>query len=170
MAATMSLAEALTAEHHEIDAGIERFRDGVENGEQLATLAGPLQRAMTALRRHIYLEEVFAFPPIRAGGLTMPIMVMEREHGVLWRQMDDLEDALQRFDDEAAAEADRRSLVAACQEMLTMLESHNSKEEPIVYPHLDVKLSGEQVEELRRLIETGSTPEGWVCAKAGETV
>src|SRR5699024_12638465 len=78
--ADSSLAQALTKEHHEIDSGIEEFAAGLERDEPIGTLAPPLRKAMTALRRHIYLEEVFAFPPIREGGLTMPIMVMEREH------------------------------------------------------------------------------------------
>lgn len=166
--AESSLAQALTNEHHEIDSGIEEFAAGLERGESISALAGPLRRAMTALRRHIYLEEVFAFPPIREGGLTMPIMVMEREHGVLWRQLDALEDALAGFDEAAAHSSDRAALIGACEEMLTVLESHNSKEEPIVYPHLDTELPAEQAAELRSLIETGEMPPGWVCARAGE--
>ena len=163
-----SLAQALTNEHHEIDSGIEEFTAGLERGERIGVLAGPLRKAMTALRRHIYLEEVFAFPPIREGGLAMPIMVMEREHGVLWRQMDALEDALAGFDEAEARSTDRAALIGACEEMLGVLESHNSKEEPIVYPNLDTELSVEQAAQLRSLIETSALPSGWVCARAGE--
>lgn len=168
MTAPMSLAHALTNEHHEIDSGIEAFVDGLGRGEAVAQLSVPLRHAMTALRRHIYLEEEFAFPPIRDGGLVMPIMVMEREHGVLWRQMDDLDDALDNFDDATATEQEREALIRACQRMLEVLESHNSKEEPIVYPHLDVRLTTDQVRELHRLIESGSLPSGWECARALE--
>lgn len=163
-----SLAQALTNEHHEIDSGIEEFTAGLERGEPIGVLAGPLRKAMTALRRHIYLEEVFAFPPIREGGLAMPIMVMEREHGVLWRQMGALDDALAGYDDAVASSSDRAALIGACEEMLAVLESHNSKEEPIVYPHLDTELPSEQAAELRSLIATGVMPPGWVCARAGE--
>ncbi|HLS02907.1 MAG TPA: hemerythrin domain-containing protein [Beutenbergiaceae bacterium] len=168
MGAQISLAEALTKEHHDIDSGIEQFSQGLDQGESLATLAAPLRQAMTALRRHIYLEEEFAFPPIREGGLTMPIMVMEREHGVLWRQMDALEHALDSFNDAEASPQDRTALIQACQNMLGVLESHNSKEEPIIYLHLDTQLSEDQSAQLRQLIETGSTPPGWVCARAGD--
>src|SRR5690625_1400106 len=163
-----SLAQALTKEHHEIDSGIEEFAAGLERDEPIGTLAPPLRKAMTALRRHIYLEEVFAFPPIREGGLTMPIMVMEREHGVLWRQMDALDDALAGFDEAAAHSSDRAALIGACEEMLAVLESHNSKDEPIVYPDVDTELPAEQAAELRSLIATGAMPAGWVCARAGE--
>src|SRR5699024_7742197 len=162
-----SLAQALTKEHHEIDSGIEEFAAGLERGAHIGTLAPPLRQAMTALRRHIYLEKVFAFPPIRESGLTMPIMVMEREHGVVWRQMDALDDALAGFDEAAAHSSDRAALIGACEEMLAVLESHNSKEEPID-PHLDTELPAEQAAELRSLIATGAMPPGWVCARAGE--
>lgn len=163
MVTEYSLADALTREHHHIDAGIEEFSTGIQQGKPLHILIEPLREAMTALRRHIYIEEEFAFPPIKEGGLTMPIMVMEREHGVLWRQMDALETSLNAF-----TEAQRETLMGACQNMLEVLESHNSKEEPIIYPHLDTQLTPEQSTQLRVLIESGTTPPGWVCARANE--
>lgn len=46
------------------------------------------------LRRYIYLEEAFVFPPIRKAGMIMPIFVMTREHGELWRTTDFLADLL----------------------------------------------------------------------------
>ena len=45
---------------------------------------------MRALRRHIYLEEAFLVPPLRAAGAAMPVPVMLREHGELWRTVDSL--------------------------------------------------------------------------------
>lgn len=161
MMAEVSLAQALTNEHHEIDSGIEKFTAGLRRGEPITALAAALGPAMTALRRHIYLEEEFAFPPLKGGGLVMSIMVMEREHGVLWRQMDELEAALESVDD-----ADRAALLRACEEMLGVLEAHNAKEEPILYPQLDTALTAEQTSELRQLIQAGQAPEGWVCARA----
>lgn len=94
-------------------------------------LAEPLRIAFTALRRHIYLEEQFLFPPIRAEGLTMPILVMLREHGTLWQQME--------------------------------LDQHNSKEEPIVYPHAETALAPKAAADLETFLRSGSMPEGWVC-------
>nr|WP_274635836.1 hemerythrin domain-containing protein [Microbacterium bovistercoris] len=146
------LADALTGEHHAIDAGIEASLAGPDAGP------GPLREAMTALRRHIYLEEEFLFPPLRAAGMMMPILVMEREHGELWRQMDSLEDLLT----DAAADAAQQ----ASRELLALLDSHNSKEEPIVYPRADADLSAEQREQLARFLDAGTIPDGWVCAKA----
>ena len=57
---TESLAAALQREHHEIDAGIERF---LRAGD-----VGALTRAVRALRRHIYFEEEFLFPPLAGAG------------------------------------------------------------------------------------------------------
>ncbi|BBZ00504.1 hemerythrin domain-containing protein [Mycolicibacterium fallax] len=135
-------AVAYTAEHRAIDAEIERFLDAPDDGAALRT-------ALDTLRRHIYLEEKFMFPPLRAAGLMMPIMVMIREHGELWRAMDAIE----------AGDPDP----AACRELLRMLAVHNDKEEPIVYPQateLDCAA------DLTELLTEAAMPDGWVCAAA----
>ena len=48
--ATVDVADALTREHHEIDAGIEAFARALDGGELDPS---PLLRAFAALRRHI---------------------------------------------------------------------------------------------------------------------
>ncbi len=161
-----ALAEALTHEHHEIDAGIGAFAASLD-----AAAAGGdpievdvLRGALDGLRRHIYLEEVFLFPPIRAAGLMMPIMVMLREHAELWQRMDRIEQLVDAQSADPAESADRRTtLITTCRELLALLDQHNSKEEPIIYPRAGVDLSGKQREELATLLQTGRTPEGWVC-------
>ena len=50
------LSVLLEREHHEIDAGVEAFLEGLSLGE---TRTEDLTRAVDALRRHIYLEEEF---------------------------------------------------------------------------------------------------------------
>jgi len=146
------LAAALEREHREIDSGIEEYAAGSGDPE-------PLVRAMAGLRRHIYLEEKFLFPPLRAAGLMMPILVMLREHGDLWRSMDAL-DAL------IVEATDRATVVAACRDLLAKLDKHNMKEEPIIYPRADEGLTPEAAEELATFIEAGRMPEGWVCEGA----
>ena len=75
-----SLAEALEREHHEIDAGIEEFlARRARRGDQRA----PLRRALAALRRHIYLEEEFVFPPLDDAGLVAP-----KEEAIVYPQAD----------------------------------------------------------------------------------
>ena len=149
----ITLAAALEKEHRQIDGGIEEF---IESGSGDST---PLRSAMEGLRRHIYLEEEFLFPPLREAGLIMPIMVMLREHGALWQAMDALDGML-------ADGVDRASVVGACRELLSLLDAHNSKEEPIIYPRADDVLNAEASAELRDFLDTGTTPEGWVSTTA----
>ena len=83
-----TLTAALEREHQEIDAGLGAFVDGLDNGE---LLGAEFNRAADALRRHIYLEEEFLFPPLRAAGMLPPVLVMLREHGAIWRTLQGLE-------------------------------------------------------------------------------
>ena len=151
------LAALLKREHHEIDRGIAAF---IENHNGGCVQPGPLSTSLDALRRHIYLEETFLFPPIREAGMIMPIGVMMREHGELWRTMGALTDLLvDRADYEQVRDTSHR--------LQGQLEQHNSKEEPIIYPHADTDLPAQVSAEIARFIETGRTPGGWVCQQAG---
>lgn len=152
-----TLSVVLEREHHEIDRGIEAFIDKLAGG---CVQPEPLSAAVEALRRHIYLEETFLFPPIREAGMVMPILVMLREHGELWRTMGVLADLL-------ADRADSEQLRDTCHQLLAQLEQHNSKEEPIIYPHADTDLPPQVSAELARFIETGRRPDGWICQQAG---
>ena len=125
----VNLADALTHEHRDIDAGIEAF---VAHLDRSIVRPELLLAAFEALRRHIYLEEEFLFPPIRRRGVVMPVLVMLREHGTLWSLMDVLTDLL---DDDHQPDGGR--LMLTCQELLAQLDQHNSKEEPIIYPRAD---------------------------------
>ena len=154
---SLALSTALKQEHHEIDGEIETFIEKLECG---SVQPEPLIAALEALRRHIYLEEVFLFPPIREAGMVMPIFVMMREHGELWRTIDALTDLL-------ADGKDRWRLGDTCRQLLDQLDQHNSKEEPVIYPHADTDLPPQTSAELTRFIETGRTPDGWVCRQAG---
>lgn len=102
-----TLAAALEREHREIDTGIAEYVGGHD--------LGALQRAMAALRRHIYLEEEFLFPPLREAGLVAPLFVMVREHGQLWQTMQELDAAL-------AADATGDSALAVCRELTAQLD------------------------------------------------
>lgn len=83
-----TLGAVLEREHREIDQAIESYISGSTAGENPAE---PLVVAIRALRRHIYLEEAFLFPPLRDAGLIAPVFVMLREHGQMWKTMDALE-------------------------------------------------------------------------------
>lgn len=152
----LPLSAALEQEHYEIDCGIEAFIEQLVEGSRQAE---PLADALQALHRHIYLEEVFLFPPLREAGLVMPIFVMMREHGQLWQTTQTLAELLE-------AGTDNEHLLSICRQLLAQLEQHNSKEEPVIYPHADSDLPAQTQAELARFMETGRVPEGWVCQQA----
>ena len=153
---TGTLSVALEREHRLVDGGIEAFAGAAEVTE---TQRAGLTRAVTLLRRHIYLEEEFLFPPLRDAGFVAPIFVMLREHGELWRTMDSIERAL-------AGETADVAVPGECKWLLAQLEKHNSKEEPILYPHADKVLGAPASAKLRMFLESGRMPDGWECARA----
>ena len=77
-------SKLLEVQHHQIDQGIEGIVDST--GEPLALAA-----ALALLREHVYLEEAILFPPLAKTGLTMPVSVMQREHGEIWPMIRSLE-------------------------------------------------------------------------------
>lgn len=152
-----TLGQALEIEHRQIDGGIEAFVASLGNGRALDP--APLNTALTGLRRHIYLEEEFLFPPLKAAGLMGPIFVMLREHGMVWRLMDGLEISL-------AGPADEATVRQSCMDLLSLLSDHNAKEEPIIYAQADEILDAAAGAELLAFLDIGTTPEGWVCSGA----
>ncbi|NVI93106.1 hemerythrin domain-containing protein [Actinomadura sp. BRA 177] len=139
-----SLAMALEREHREIDAGIEAFT--AEPGARES-----LERAVRALRRHIYLEEEFLFPALHAAGLTAPVLVMLRDHGQMWATLDAL---------------DAGAGPASCRRLSVQLLHHNLKEEKILYPELDRVVPEPQAGRLRAFLDSGEMPAEWVCLRA----
>lgn len=154
------LSEALTREHRDIDAGIEAFTADLDSD---VVRPEPLLTAFAALRRHIYLEEEFLFPPIRQAGLMMPVLVMLREHGELWQSMDTIIQLLESNDD---GDVPDPRLASTCADLLARLDQHSDKEEPIIYPHADTDLDDESTAALAEFLRTGRTPEGWRCETA----
>jgi regulator of cell morphogenesis and NO signaling len=151
-----SLAAALEREHREIDRGIESFLAGRAQAQgQLEAL----RQAMEALRRHIYLEEEFLFPPLREAGLSAPIFVMLREHGEIW-------DTLEAIEAQLRAGGGDAPLAAGAETLLGQLERHNFKEEAIVYPQADAALTANRTAGLGEFLAVGRVPDGWVCARA----
>ena len=151
-----TLGAALEREHREIDGGIEAFIESLPAGRSEPE---PLLRSMNGLRRHIYLEEEFLFPPLRAAGMMVPLFVMLRQHGELWQAMDALGTLLD-------ADSDADALTASCRALLDLLDQHNSKEEPIIYPQADKILTADASAELSSFLESGTMPDGWTCEKA----
>lgn len=149
----MTLQAALEREHRDIDDCFEVFLAADDRGAD-----DVLRTGCHALRRHIYLEEVFLFPSLERRGLTMPLLVMRREHGDLWRRMDAVESQLD--------EGDRPGAAAAVESLLSALASHNDKEEPVIYPEADSGLDAAIADELGVFLGMGVMPADWVCEQA----
>ena len=166
---SMTLGQALELEHRAIDGGIEAYIASLASADTADP--APLLAALSGLRRHIYLEEEFLFPPLKAAGLMGPIFVMLREHGQLWRQMDTLDALLASGADSTtpgngSALRNASALRTACTDLLSLLDAHNSKEEPIIYTQADELLGTTASGELLAFLAAGSTPDGWVCSGA----
>lgn len=149
----LGLAGPLQHEHREIDAQLAEFEAALRVGEWRPA---PLAEAASALRHHIYLEEAFVFPPLRAAGLFGPIAVMYREHGEIWQALDEVEG-------HAATAVDPTAALEAFRNLAVLLESHNAKEELIVYPEADSGIAGSALEEIHEVMAANALPDGWIC-------
>lgn len=142
----------LEGQHREIDEGIAGIVDGRGTIPALA-------HSLALLRQHLYLEEAVLFPPLEAAGLTMPIFVMQREHGQMWP-------LLQRLEAGCRAGEPVDALRAESSELIHRLQIHNPKEEQIVYTTAD-RLQGERGDtSLADALAAAEVPEGWTCAHA----
>jgi regulator of cell morphogenesis and NO signaling len=152
-----TLSAGLQREHHEIDEGLAALTTAARSHEQDPAA---VRRAIHALRRHIYLEEEFLFPPLAETGLVAPVFVMLREHAQIWVTLD----ALQRELDHDAGTG--RATQALAHQLAIQLQHHNLKEEKILYPQADQVLGETATRHLQEFLQTGLLPQGWVPAKA----
>lgn len=154
--------QALEHDHHVIDeqfAAFARSLDGV-SPDRAALDQASLGAGIRAIKHHIYVEEEFHFPPLRAGSLMGPLMVMLREHGELW-------DLLDRLEALVAMEAPVVEISHIWQQAAALLKAHNEKEEQIVYPSGDQILDPETSATVRAELASGQTPDGWTAQMAG---
>lgn len=151
-----TLAAVLEREHRDIDVGIEDYVS--KTGGEHEPDPAPLRTALAALRRHIYLEEEFLFPPLRDSGLMAPIFVMLREHAQLWQTAAALEHQL-TLDTPAAA------VMPLCRQLSSQLLHHNLKEERIIYSQADQVLTASAGAALRDFLATATLPSGWRPSK-----
>jgi len=142
----------LEDQHRSIDAGILGIVDG---SGALAALAAALE----LLRQHVYVEETVLFPPLEATGLTMPVFVMQREHGQLWPLLGRLAEACER----GRISEDVKRM---CRDLYQLLQIHNSKEEQILYAAAN-RLAAEDPQALSSdALRAAQVPRDWTCAMA----
>lgn len=149
------VGQHLEDDHHRIDDAFEAFAQSLDGPVVDRT---SFDTAAQALRHHIYVEEELHFPALKSGGLLAPVLVMLREHGMIW----DLLDAITR----ALDDADPETVRATWPQLATVLAQHNSKEEQILYPAGDQHLAPNEADQVLSTLRAGTTPPGWVCEMA----
>lgn len=152
----VTLQKILERDFPAIERGINEFL-ALHGGSTAATVG--LRRSIEALRRHIYVEQEFVFPPLRSAGREGPVIAMSSDHADLWRTMDELETFL----------ADHKSPKAqqqTCQILMAELDRHLSREDPIVFRHVVEVLTPQDEATLRDEVEHAVLPPDWVCPGA----
>lgn len=153
----MSAGKALEADHHEIDRLFATFITSTAGAGSVDQES--LTEAIRKLRLHIWIEEEIFFPPLKAAGAVGPVMVMHREHGEIWRGLDNLERIV------AGEEPDLEAVLFAWGPLNQTLTEHNYKEEKILYASADRILEPSVSRKVNNAL-IASLPEGWVCEMA----
>lgn len=146
-------SEVLQAEHRRIDEAIRAVADGGGS-------ASSLSQALQALVRHIFIEETLLFPPLQAAGLTLPVAVMNREHGEMWPLVQALTAACDAAQIDALARHDARDLYLR-------LRVHNPKEEEVLYAAADRHAAACGHTAFCQALDAARTPAGWACQASG---
>ena len=142
---TQTASALLQEQHRDIDFGVQGAMDGSSDQVELA-------RSLDLLRVHLYLEETVLFPALE-GSVGLSIMVMEREHGLMWPLMESLVKACRDGVDLDAMQDD-------LEELFQLLQMHNPKEEQILYRVADEHAG------LADALAAARPPEGWACKAA----
>lgn len=146
-------------DHHFIDDCFTAFADAATQG-RIARF--PLEEAIRRLRRHFWVEEEFIFPallPTHPG----PVMVMLRQHGLIWDHVEELE-AL-HADGNLAPELALTIYSALRQEM----DRHNATEDDLLYAVMDDNLGQDLAHVVLDALAT-EMPSAWRCAMASVQV
>jgi hemerythrin-like domain-containing protein len=146
------VAHELEVEHRSIDERLEQFVAGLAKGE---VQADAFRASAQELRHHIYVEEAYLFPPLKAAGMIPSVLVMLREHGEMWGVLEAIDRLLEQDEPDVAA------LRAECARLMQQLDAHNMKEEQILYPAADTTLSPADLEQVSTSLVDGDLPEGW---------
>jgi uncharacterized protein (DUF2249 family) len=160
--ASRDVSRFLGQDHDRLDALLESARASVADGEIDAARASFGEFA-AGLIHHIQMEENVLFPAFEevTGFLGGPTVVMRSEHREIGRLLQAAKDAL--------AASDRAGFEAEGAELVSVLGRHNQKEEAILYPMTDRRLSDAEREDLVRALESQScdAPCG-CCSRAPE--
>ncbi len=142
-----SVSDYFAHDHDQIDGFFAEFRK-LKRGDP-ALAKQKFKEFLKRLTRHIVWEEEVLFPAFEKSAPEMvpgPTMVMRREHREIKKYLDLIHDKI-RVKNPESDEAEEA--------LLSLLESHNMKEEKILYPAIDAALGEEgiaRIEESMRAI------------------
>ncbi|MDO5499498.1 MAG: hemerythrin domain-containing protein [Propionibacteriaceae bacterium] len=146
-------------DHYFIDDKFNAFADAARQG-RIARF--PLEDAIRRLRHHFWVEEEFVFPPL-AHSNPGPVVVMLRQHGVIWNHVEELEALLD------ADDPDPELALAIFTALRQELDAHNLTEDNVLYPVADDVLGEELAQATLNALAT-EMPDGWRCSMADAKV
>ncbi|HHV20363.1 MAG TPA: hemerythrin domain-containing protein [Propionibacterium sp.] len=141
--------------HHAIDTQFAAFARAARS-DRIAKF--PLEEAIRRLRHHFWVEEVFIFPPL-AHSNPGPVLVMLREHGVIWDLLDELDQLLQTDD------PDPTMALTIFGALRQHFDAHNETEDAVLYPVADELLGNQLSEPVLNALAT-EMPTDWRCQMA----
>jgi len=142
-----NITEFMGSHHDELDALLMAFRSDPDGEAGRASLA----RFDAGLRAHIAWEEDMLFPAFEeATGMQDigPTAVMRAEH-------DQIKELLASI----SARIGAGDAISVAESLAALLESHNEKEETVLYPWLDRSLPEEQRNQLLARIRHNASAE-----------
>lgn len=146
----------LEADHQRMDTGFDTFITLARTG---TVDRGAVLPAIEAMRRHLWVEEEYFFPPLREAGVHGPVLIALRDHGELWGLLDELERLL------GLRKPDPELLATVTMAIVQISGHHNEKEEQILFATADRFLDPS----IHRKIAEGldkERPAGWVSEMA----
>ncbi|HRQ58224.1 MAG TPA: hemerythrin domain-containing protein [Azoarcus taiwanensis] len=124
----------MTQDHRHCDEYFAEAENACLDGDWTRTEQA-FERFATALEEHFGLEEGMLFPRFEeATGMTSgPTAMMRMEHQDLRAQVEEMRAAIARQDADAYS--------GESETLLIMMQQHNMKEENILYPMCDTRIS-----------------------------
>jgi len=153
--------------HHRVEGWLMDFQGSLEQGPldqepdriRRAYFEGFLElfeRAVEALRQHMYVEEEVVFPLVE-DDLAAPIADLRDDHGRIWDLVGELKALLLQ-----GAEMSRVQTYTS--RLMNLLASHSAKEDLGVYPDLVALLGVERTLALLQEADRAEAPPEWICA------
>lgn len=143
-----TIKDYLTGDHRRCDELLSAAEASVDGGDW-ADAEQKTQAFLTNTQGHFRMEEEVLFPAFEtATGMTQgPTMMMRHEHDEMRNLFAQIEDALQRQDED--------DFLGSTETLLIMIQQHNMKEEGMLYPMVEEHLRDQSEELLNQMKEAG---------------